>query len=366
MPTAPGRSGAQAPLAAVPPGVEGAAVAPGHGGELRDRVSEDVMGVEDLDVVGPHAGAAQVDEDPGQLLEVGLGAGRLLRGLLGVERDRTPSKVLGAEELAPQAAADGREEVEDGVGAVLTGPFLQDEPCRRQQLPEELLSVLPFPALAPAQLARHRDEAREQGLHEHPADEGVGVRLPEQDPHQAGGLLALGAARGPPHVLDDVARGRARSRTVLPVPRTRAGQARIAPGHGPERPDGAGRAADGPPLGGHLVDEGDAVFRLCGGHGATVAVGPPPIPPPGPERGCVAQGAAIPQVGDSVRPMDIDEFYEADPRRRASAELELGTEWVDKDGVRHELNYVEDTGELYVLREPAPHVTEDPFGGLHV
>ena len=70
-------------------------------------------------------------------------------------------------------------------------------------------------------------------------------------------------------------------------------------------------------------------------------------------------------VGDSVPPMDIDEFYEADPRRRASAELELGTDWMDKDGVRHELNYVEDTGELYVLREPSPHVTEDPFGGLH-
>ena len=62
--------------------------------------------------------------------------------------------------------------------------------------------------------------------------------------------------------------------------------------------------------------------------------------------------------------MDIDEFYEADPRRRASAELELGTEWKDDDGVNHELNYVEDTGELYVLREPAPHVREDPFGGL--
>ncbi len=62
--------------------------------------------------------------------------------------------------------------------------------------------------------------------------------------------------------------------------------------------------------------------------------------------------------------MDIDEFYEADPRRRSSAEIELGSEWLDRDGVRHELNYVEDTGELYALREPAPHVTEDPFGGL--
>jgi hypothetical protein len=64
--------------------------------------------------------------------------------------------------------------------------------------------------------------------------------------------------------------------------------------------------------------------------------------------------------------MDIDEFYEADPRRRASAELELGTEWRDAQGVRYELNYVEDTGELYVLREPEPHETGDPFGGIHI
>jgi hypothetical protein len=74
----------------------------------------------------------------------------------------------------------------------------------------------------------------------------------------------------------------------------------------------------------------------------------------------------ISQAGDSVPAMDIDEFYEGDPRRRASAELELGTEWKDADGVNHELNYVEDTGELYVLREPAPHISEDPFGGMHV
>jgi len=85
-----------------------------------------------------------------------------------------------------------------------------------------------------------------------------------------------------------------------------------------------------------------------------------------PQKAGQCQGIAITQLGDSVRPMDIDEFYEADPRRRASAELELGTEWLDRDGVRHELNYVEDTGELYVVREPSPHVTEDPFGGLHV
>jgi len=64
--------------------------------------------------------------------------------------------------------------------------------------------------------------------------------------------------------------------------------------------------------------------------------------------------------------MDIDEFYDGDARRRPSAEMELGGEWRDAYGVRYELNYVEDTGELYVMREPAPHEWEDPFGGIHV
>jgi hypothetical protein len=64
--------------------------------------------------------------------------------------------------------------------------------------------------------------------------------------------------------------------------------------------------------------------------------------------------------------MDIEEFYEADPRRRASAEIELGTEWQDSSGLHYELNYVEDTGELYVMQEPPPHENVDPFGGIHV
>jgi hypothetical protein len=64
--------------------------------------------------------------------------------------------------------------------------------------------------------------------------------------------------------------------------------------------------------------------------------------------------------------MDIEEFYDGDDRRRPSAEIELGTEWRDRHGVRYELNYVEDTGELYVMQEPPPHEWEDPFGGIHV
>ncbi len=64
--------------------------------------------------------------------------------------------------------------------------------------------------------------------------------------------------------------------------------------------------------------------------------------------------------------MDIAGFYDADERRRQSAEVELGTEWRDGSGVRHELSWVQDTGELYVMREPVPGVWEDPFGDMIV
>ncbi len=60
--------------------------------------------------------------------------------------------------------------------------------------------------------------------------------------------------------------------------------------------------------------------------------------------------------------MDIEEFYEADERRRRSEEIELGTEWHDRDAVRYEVSWVADTGELYVMREPAARMSEDPFG----
>jgi hypothetical protein len=60
--------------------------------------------------------------------------------------------------------------------------------------------------------------------------------------------------------------------------------------------------------------------------------------------------------------MDIEEFYEADERRRRSEEIELGTEWTDAEGVRHEVSWIADTGELYVMREPAVRMSEDGFG----
>lgn len=64
--------------------------------------------------------------------------------------------------------------------------------------------------------------------------------------------------------------------------------------------------------------------------------------------------------------MDIEEFYDADERRRHSPEIELGTEWRDASGVRYELSWVQDTGELYIMREPVPQIWEDPLGDMGV
>ncbi|HXX89122.1 MAG TPA: hypothetical protein VEI83_02720 [Acidimicrobiales bacterium] len=62
--------------------------------------------------------------------------------------------------------------------------------------------------------------------------------------------------------------------------------------------------------------------------------------------------------------MDIEEFYEADERRRRSEEIEFGTDWADAHGARYELSWVADTGELYVMREPLVPMAEDPFGDV--
>jgi len=63
--------------------------------------------------------------------------------------------------------------------------------------------------------------------------------------------------------------------------------------------------------------------------------------------------------------MDIEEFYAADERRRHSAELEFGRDWSDA-GRRSEVSWVEDTGELYIMREPDGGVVGDAFGDMVV
>ena len=64
--------------------------------------------------------------------------------------------------------------------------------------------------------------------------------------------------------------------------------------------------------------------------------------------------------------MDIEEFYDADPRRRESEEIEFGREWSDASGMRTELSWVAATGELYTMAEPAGSVEMDPFGDTRV
>ena len=49
--------------------------------------------------------------------------------------------------------------------------------------------------------------------------------------------------------------------------------------------------------------------------------------------------------------MDIEEFYDQDPRRRASDETEFGREWSEDDR-RFEVSWIADTGEVYVMAEP--------------
>jgi hypothetical protein len=64
--------------------------------------------------------------------------------------------------------------------------------------------------------------------------------------------------------------------------------------------------------------------------------------------------------------MDIEQFYDADPRRRESEEIEFGREWSDANGLRTELSWVADTGELYAMAEPSEPVFMDPIGDTRV
>lgn len=64
--------------------------------------------------------------------------------------------------------------------------------------------------------------------------------------------------------------------------------------------------------------------------------------------------------------MNIEEFYDADERRRDSQELEFGNEWHDASGNRFDLSYVVATGELYMMSAPEGEIYEDPFGDMEV
>ncbi len=61
--------------------------------------------------------------------------------------------------------------------------------------------------------------------------------------------------------------------------------------------------------------------------------------------------------------MDIEQFYDQDARRRESDEVELGRDWTDAAGIRTEISWVVDTGEVYAMREPGA-VDIDMFGDV--
>ncbi len=60
--------------------------------------------------------------------------------------------------------------------------------------------------------------------------------------------------------------------------------------------------------------------------------------------------------------MDIEEFYDENPVRRSSDELEFGRDWTDDSGNRYEVSWVHDTGELYIMGEPVEPIFSDGLG----
>jgi hypothetical protein len=64
--------------------------------------------------------------------------------------------------------------------------------------------------------------------------------------------------------------------------------------------------------------------------------------------------------------MDIEEFYDENPARRASEEFEYGRGWSDASGARWELSWVEATGELYAMAEPVEPIVSDMFGDVNL
>jgi hypothetical protein len=49
--------------------------------------------------------------------------------------------------------------------------------------------------------------------------------------------------------------------------------------------------------------------------------------------------------------VDLDDFYAGDPRRGASPEVRFGGAWLDDSGYSYAVVWVENTGELYTLRQ---------------
>jgi hypothetical protein len=61
--------------------------------------------------------------------------------------------------------------------------------------------------------------------------------------------------------------------------------------------------------------------------------------------------------------VDLNDFYDGDPRRRASEELEFGSDW-DEGGARTQVSWLAATGEIYAMRDPLGRLVSDVLGDM--
>ena len=59
--------------------------------------------------------------------------------------------------------------------------------------------------------------------------------------------------------------------------------------------------------------------------------------------------------------MDLDEFYNGDPRRGRSPEVRFGGHWLDGSGYAYAIGWLEDTGELVAVRHVSHSVGLPPM-----
>jgi hypothetical protein len=60
--------------------------------------------------------------------------------------------------------------------------------------------------------------------------------------------------------------------------------------------------------------------------------------------------------------LNINEFYDGDPRRRSSSEIAYGSDWRDPSdaSTRYALYWIEGTREIYLMRRPQPPLPPIP------
>ena len=105
-----------------------------------------------------------------------------------------------AEQLAPHATPGRRQQVQDGVPAVLPAPFDDQLPGGRDQVDEERRPGRPVATVTPGEPAGHTDQTRQQGLQDRPGYERVELAMAKErlDDRRCPGGVARRSARAQP------------------------------------------------------------------------------------------------------------------------------------------------------------------------